>query len=148
MDTPLAPDRARAIRDSFAKQGMMISLGAKIDRLEPGRVTLSLPITAAVTQQHGLAHAGASFALADSAAGYAALSLMPDGSEVLTVEMKINLIAPASGARLIAQGEVIKPGRRLSVVRATVHAEDASGLRKPVAILQGTMIPAQSAPPG
>ncbi len=84
----------------------------------------------------------ASFALGDSAAGYAALSMMPPGSEVLTVEMKINLIAPAAGQRLIAEGEVIRSGRRLSVVRATVLAEDATGDRKPTAILQGTMIPA------
>jgi uncharacterized protein (TIGR00369 family) len=133
---------ADAIRDSFAAQGLMTTMGARLDRLERGRVVLSLPITATVSQQHGFAHAGASFGLGDSAAGYAALSMMPPGSEVLTVEMKINLIAPAAGLRLIAEGEVVKSGRRLSVVRATVHAEDAAGQRKPTAILQGTMIPA------
>lgn len=142
MTTVLTSEREALIRDSFAKQGLMTSLGAKIDTIAPGRVSLRLPITAAVTQQHGFAHAGASFALGDSAAGYAALTLMPEGHEVLTIEMKINLIAPATGTCLIAEGEVIKPGRRISVVRATVHAEDATGLRKPVAILQGTMIPA------
>jgi uncharacterized protein (TIGR00369 family) len=142
MTTVLTSEREALIRDSFAKQGLMTSLGAKIDTIAPGRVSLRLLITAAVTQQHGFAHAGASFALGDSAAGYAALTLMPEGHEVLTIEMKINLIAPATGTCLIAEGEVIKPGRRISVVRATVHAEDATGLRKPVAILQGTMIPA------
>ena len=142
MTTVLTSEREALIRDSFAKQGLMTSLGAKINTIAPGRVSLRLPITAAVTQQHGFAHAGASFALGDSAAGYAALTLMPEGHEVLTIEMKINLIAPATGTCLIAEGEVIKPGRRISVVRATVHAEDATGLRKPVAILQGTMIPA------
>ena len=141
MDRPLPPATAAAIRESFARQGLMQSLGARIDSLAPGRVTLGLPITDAVSQQHGFAHAGASFALGDSAAGYAALSLLPAGSEVLTVEMKINLIAPAAGLRLLAEGEVMKPGRRLTVVRATVFSEDAAGQRKPVAILQGTMIP-------
>jgi len=132
---------AEAIRDSFARQGLMTTLGARIETLEPGRVVLSLPITTEVSQQHGFAHAGATFALGDSAAGYSALSLMPEGSEVLTVEMKINLITPAAGVRLIAEGEVMKAGRRLTIVRATVYAEDADGNRKASAILQGTMIP-------
>lgn len=131
----------RAIRDSFGRQGLMATLGARIDAIAPGRVTLSLPIGSGVSQQHGFAHAGASFALGDSAAGYAALSLMPPGSEVLTVEMKINLIAPAKGVRLIAVGEVMKPGRRLSVVRATLFAELADESRLETALLQGTMIP-------
>ena len=81
------------------------------------------------------------FALGDSAAGYAALSLMEPGAEVLTVEMKVNLIAPAAGTRLIAEGEVVKPGRRLFVVRATVRSEAADGTLRDVALLQGTMIP-------
>jgi len=130
-----------AIRDSFGRQGLMTSMGAIIETLAPGHVVLSLPITEVVSQQHGFAHAGASFSLGDSAAGYAALSLMPAGGEVLTVEMKINLIAPAAGVRLVAEGEVVKSGRRLTVVRATVLAEDATGARKTTAILQGTMIP-------
>ena len=132
---------ARKIRDSFARQGLMATLSARIDLLAPGRVVLSLPIASGVSQQHGYAHAGASFALGDSAAGYAALTLMPEEAEVLTVEMKINLVAPAAGHRLIAEGEVIKPGRRLTVVRATLYAEDGTGARKTTALLQGTMIP-------
>lgn len=132
---------AHKIRDSFARQGMMATLGARIDTLEPGRVVLSLPITETVSQQHGFAHAGATFALGDSAAGYSALSLMPEEAEVLTVEMKINLIAPAAGVRLVAEGEVVKSGRRLTIVRTTVYAEDVDCVRKVCAILQGTMIP-------
>ena len=93
-------------------------------------------------QQHGYAHAGLAFALGDSAAGYSALSVMAAEAEVLTTEMKINLVAPAAGARLIATGEVVKPGRRLVVVRARVEAEGDSGARRLVAVLQGTMIPA------
>jgi len=129
------------IRDSFARQGLMDTLGARIDEIVEGRVTLSAPITAAGSQQHGYAHAGLTFALGDSAAGYSALTSMPDGAEVLTAEMKINLLAPADGTRLIATGEVVKPGRRLVVTRATVETEYADGTRRAVAILQGTMVP-------
>ena len=135
-------DIVMKLRQVVVLQGQGMSVAEAERQGVPGRVSLRLLITAAVTQQHGFAHAGASFALGDSAAGYAALTLMPEGHEVLTIEMKINLIAPATGTCLIAEGEVIKPGRRISVVRATVHAEDATGLRKPAAILQGTMIPA------
>jgi uncharacterized protein (TIGR00369 family) len=140
MDQTLSATVEAAIRDSFGRQGLMTTMGARIDTLAPGRVVLSLPIGESVSQQHGFAHAGATFALGDSAAGYSALSLMPEGSEVLTVEMKINLIAPAAGLRLIAEGEVVKAGRRLSVVRARVFVEDAEGRRKTTAVLQGTMI--------
>jgi uncharacterized protein (TIGR00369 family) len=138
----LDPAREAAIRESFAKQGLMQTMDARIDSLAPGRVALSMPIRPEVGQQHGFAHAGATFALGDSAAGYSALSLMPEGSEVLTVEMKINLIAPAAGIRLIAEGEVVKPGRRLTIVRATMRAEASDGTTRDVALLQGTMIPA------
>lgn len=142
MNISLSDTVATSIRDSFARQGLMSTFDARIDDLQAGNVVLSLPITPGVSQQHGFAHAGVSFALGDSAAGYAALSMMPPGSEVLTVEIKINLIAPAAGKRLIATGEVIRSGRRLCVVRATVLAEDSTGRRKATAILQGTMIPA------
>lgn len=140
-NSPLPPETERSIRESFARQGLMRTLGVVIDDLAPGRVTLRLPVTDAVSQQHGFVHAGASFALGDSAAGYAALSLMGADAEVLTIEMKINMISPAVGRFLFAQGEVIKAGRRVTVVRATVEAEDDQGRRKTVAILQGTMIP-------
>ncbi|WP_420397134.1 PaaI family thioesterase [Nioella sp.] len=129
------------ICDSFDKQGLMTSLGARIDSIAPGRVVISAPIRSETSQQHGFAHAGLTFALGDSAAGYSALTTMADGAEVLTAEMKINLVAPADGARLIATGEVIKPGRRLVVTRATVETEYSDGTRKIVAVLQGTMVP-------
>ncbi len=128
------------IRDSFARQGLMRSFEARIERIEDGQVVLSAPIRAAFQQQHGAAHAGLTFALGDSAAGYAALTRMPDGAEVMTVEMKINLIAPAFGDRLLATGIVEKAGRRLSVVTARVEVE-TDGQRKTVALMQGTMIP-------
>jgi uncharacterized protein (TIGR00369 family) len=142
MDHEVSDDKLREIRESFGRQGMMSTLQGRIDRVEAGLVALSAPVLPGVSQQHGFAHAGASFALGDSAAGYAAMTMMPVGQEVLTVEMKINLMAPAAGTRLVAVGEVVKPGRRLTVVRATVLAEDAEGRRRETAILQGTMIPA------
>lgn len=132
---------AQRIRESFARQGLMTTLGCTINRLERGAVTLEMPIASAVSQQHGVAHAGATFAMGDSASGYAALSVMEEGTEVMTVEMKINLIAPAAGRRLIATGEVAKAGRRLVVTRCTVQAEADDGSLRDVALLQGTMIP-------
>lgn len=129
------------IQDSFDKQGMMQTLGAELASVEEGQVIISAPILPLASQQHGFAHAGMVFALGDSAAGYSALTTMPEGAEVLTAEMKINLVAPSDGARLIATGEVVKPGRRLVVTRATVETEYEDGTRKVVAILQGTMVP-------
>ena len=135
------PSPKTRISDSFRAQGMMRTIGAEIAEVTPGHVVLTAPITPAVNQQHGFAHAGLTFALGDSASGYAALSQMPEDQEVLTVEMKINLIAPADGVRLWATGEVVKPGRRLIVTRACVEVEKDDGTRREVALLQGTMIP-------
>ncbi len=128
------------VRDSFARQSMMASIGATLTALAPGRVTLSAPVLEGHRQQQGFAHGGLIFTLADSAAGYAALSLLPPEVEVMTVEMKINLLAPASG-QLVAEGRVLKPGRRLVVVAADVYDEGGDGPRRHVAALQGTMIP-------
>lgn len=141
MSGGLSAAKAAEIRASFAAQGLMRTLGAGLVALDPGRAVVAAPIRAESSQQHGFAHAGLTFALGDSAAGYAALSLMPEGAEVLTVEMKINLIAPAAGDRLVATGRVVKAGRRLIVVGAEVMAE-ADGQARLIALLQGTMIPA------
>lgn len=127
------------IRDSFARQGLMQTFGAAVTAVTPGRVEITAPITPASSQQHGAAHAGLTFALADSAAGYAALTLMPEGREVMTAEAKINLLAPAVGETLIARGEVAKAGRRLTVVRAEVLAL-RDGRETCVALMQATMI--------
>jgi len=118
----------------------MLTLGAQIERVEEGSVILSAPLSDRVSQQHGAAHAGLTFALGDSAAGYSALTLMGSDTEVMTVEMKINLLSPAFGDRLVATGKVEKAGKRLLVVTARVEAE-TDGQRKLVAIMQGTMIP-------
>lgn len=133
-------DPETRIRASFARQTMMQTLGATLTGIEPGRVLIHAPILAGSLQQHGAGHAGLAFSIGDSAAGYAALSLMPDGAEVMTVEMKINLISPATGDHLLAEGRVIRSGRRIVVVAADVWAMTGE-VRKHVAMLQGTMIP-------
>ncbi|MBL4915867.1 PaaI family thioesterase [Szabonella alba] len=133
------------IRQSFAAQSLMETLQARITALEPGRVEITAPILPGGRQQQGAGHAGVTFALADTAAGFAALSLMPEDREVMTVEAKINLLAPALGEALIARGRVVKAGRRLSVVTAEVFAR--AGERETcIAILQGTMIPVDGGP--
>jgi len=128
------------IKDSFDRQSMMTTLGATLDTVEPGKVVISAPLLPTSLQQHGAAHAALTFAIGDSAAGYAALSLLPEDQEVMTAEIKINLLAPGVGDRLRATGTVIKPGRRLMVVTSEVHAI-TGGEEKLIAILQGTMVP-------
>lgn len=128
------------IRDSFGKQSMMRTLGAEVISVEAGRVVIAAPILPTSLQQQGAGHAGLAFSIGNSAAGYAALTTLPEGAEVMTVEMKINLMSPALGDRLVAEGRVIRAGRRIVVVGADVFAE-TGGARKHVAMLQGTMIP-------
>ncbi len=127
------------VRASFAKQGLMATLGAALTRVAPGLVEISVRPTPAISQQHGFVHAGAVSAIADSAAGYAALSLMPPGRGVLTVEFKINLVAPAVGERILARGKVTKAGRTLTLAQAEVFAEQ-SGQEKLIALLTATMM--------
>ena len=133
-------DLESRIRTSFDRQSMMRTLGARLAAIEPGRIAITAPILPTSLQQHGAGHAGLAFSIGDSAAGYAALTLMPENAEVMTVEMKINLMSPATGDQLLAEGRVVRPGRRIMVVAADVWAESA-GSRKHVAMLQGTMIP-------
>jgi uncharacterized protein (TIGR00369 family) len=103
------------IRESFARQKVMGLIGAELTRVEPGRVEIELPFRDDLTQQHGFFHAGIVGTIADSAGGYAAYTLMPAGFSVLSVEYKINLLAPADGERLVASGQVIRAGRTLTV---------------------------------
>ncbi len=128
------------IRNSFARQNMMQTLGAELAQVSDGSVTITAPILPGSRQQHGVAHAALTFAIGDTAAGYSALTKMPADQEVMTAEIKINLLAPATGDHLRATGKVIKPGRRLVVVSAEVHAI-TDGTENLVAILQGTMVP-------
>lgn len=117
----------------------MKTLGATLELVEAGFVEIHLPITSAITQQHGFVHAGAVASIADSACGYAAFSLMPADAGVLAVEFKINLMAPAKGEKLIARGRVIRAGRTLSVCQADVVAV-VGGSEKIVAILTSTVM--------
>jgi uncharacterized protein (TIGR00369 family) len=127
------------IQASFDKQGLMATLGASLEHVAAGEVTIALVPSPAVSQQHGFVHAGAVAAIADSAAGYAALSVMPPGTGVLTAEFKINLLAPASGERIVARGRVIKSGRTLTLAQAEVFAVNA-GEEKLVALLTATLM--------
>jgi uncharacterized protein (TIGR00369 family) len=127
------------IRASFARQGLMRTLGASLDSVAPGAVAISLRPDPAISQQHGFVHAGALTAIADSAAGYASLSLMPPGTGVLSTEYKINFIAPAVGDRIVARGRVVKAGRTLTVAQSEVFAV-SGGEEKLVALLTATMM--------
>ena len=124
------------IRASFAAQSLMETFGARLAALGPGTCRLEAEVGANARQQMGFAHAGLTFALGDTAAGYAALTLMPEEDEVVTAEIKINLLAPATGASLRAEGRVLKAGRRLVVVASDVWCDEVH-----VAALQGTMLP-------
>lgn len=128
------------IEASFEAQSLMATLGARLAAIEPSRVVIEAPILPGSRQQQGFGHAGLTFAIGDSAAGYSALTTLPPEFEVVTAEIKINLLAPARGDLLRATGRVIKPGRRLIVVSAEVHA--ITGDRETlIAVLQGTMVP-------
>ncbi|MFI7892457.1 PaaI family thioesterase [Streptomyces sp. CACIS-1.16CA] len=135
-----SPVVQKRIQDSFDLQGLMSHLGARITHVGPGRVHIVLPARPEVTQQHGYVHAGATSAVADSAGGYAALTLFDEDSEVLTVEYKINLLAPAAGDHLEAVGTVLKPGRTLTVCQLEVYGVRVDGTRKLVANGQQTLI--------
>ncbi len=129
----------RRVRDSFARQGAMHHIGAALTAVEPGYCAIALPVRPQVAQQHGFVHAGMVSAIVDSAGGYAGYTLFPEDSSVLTVEFKLNLLAPARGDRLLAEGFVVKPGRTLCITRGEVHAE-ADGARTLVAIMQQTLM--------
>ncbi|MFG2284851.1 PaaI family thioesterase [Streptomyces sp. NPDC048595] len=118
----------------------MSHLGARISHVAPGRVHIVLPARPEVTQQHGYFHAGATSAIADSAGGYAAYTLFPEDTDVLTVEYKINLLAPAVGSHIEAVGTVLKSGRTLTVCQLEVYGVQADGERKLVANGQQTLI--------
>ncbi|HET8727522.1 MAG TPA: PaaI family thioesterase [Alphaproteobacteria bacterium] len=118
---PKDPDFEVRVRDSFDRQGVMHLIGAELTLVEPGLVQIELPFRDDLTQQHGFFHAGITSTIADSAGGYAGFTLFPGGSSVLTVEYKMNLLAPADGERLIATGRVVKPGRTLTVCQLDVE---------------------------
>ncbi len=122
--TAQTSDFEQRVRDSFAKQGAMHHVGVRMDSVQPGRVTLSVPMRPEVSQQHGFMHGGILSLALDTACGYAALSLMPADSGVLTIEFKINFVAPARGQRVRLVGQVLKPGRTITVVEGRACAVD------------------------
>jgi uncharacterized protein (TIGR00369 family) len=137
---PLNPSFDREVADSFARQPIMKLIGARLSLVEPGVVEITLPYRADLLQQNGYLHAGIITTIADSACGYAAYTLMPAGSNVLSVEFKLNLLRPAQGETFVARAEVIKAGKTLTVVRADVFGLEANAGRVLVATMQGTMI--------
>jgi uncharacterized protein (TIGR00369 family) len=134
---PLNPAFADEVRSSFSAQSVMTLLGARLSKVQPAQIVIELPYRTELTQQHGYLHAGIVTTIADSACGYAAYTLMPPNSQVLSVEFKVNLLRPAKGDLFRAQADVIKAGKTLTVVRADVTA--TTGLNGN-AILVATML--------
>ena len=136
---PADPAFASRVRTSFGRQRMLATLGAILERVAPGEVDIRLPFRDELTQQHGFLHAGAMTSVVDTACGYAALTLMPAGVAVLTVEFKVNLLAPGKGEAVVARARVMKPGRTLTVVRGDVFAVEG-GEERLVATMLATMM--------
>jgi len=136
---PANSDFARRVQDSFARQGAMHTLGAELSLLEPGAVDVCLDWAPGLTQQHGFLHAGMVSAALDSACGYAGLTLMPADAAVLTIEFKINLLAPAKGQRFRMEGRVLKPGRTITVTEGRAYAID-EGREKLIATMGCTLM--------
>ena len=139
MHHPSDPDFAARVRDSFHRQQAMALIGATMPVVEAGYTEIHLPHKPEVTQQHGFIHGGVVGMIADSAAGYAANTLTPADASVLTVEYKMNLLAPADGELLIAQGTVLKYGRTRTVTRAEVFAVK-DGKKTLCAVMQQTIM--------
>ena len=136
---PPDPDFAARTRASFERQAAMVTLGASLTQVEPGFAVIELPWAQALTQQHGFLHAGMVATALDSACGYAGFTLMPADAAVLTIEYKINLLAPAKGQRFRMVGEVVKPGRTITVVEGEAYAID-DGKEKLVATMNCTLM--------
>ena len=132
-------EQQERVRSSFAKQGLMTTLGATVGNVSPGMVEVVLRPHPAISQQHGFVHGGAVSAIADTAAGYAALTLMPADTGVLITEFKINLLAPAAGEHIVARGRVVKAGRTLTLAQAEVFAS-TDGQEKLIALLTATLM--------
>jgi uncharacterized protein (TIGR00369 family) len=143
MNTPFDPrdpDFESRVHASFARQAAMSTIGASLRAVTAGHVVIEMPFDAALTQQHGFLHAGMVATALDSACGYAALTLMPADAGVLTIEFKINLLAPAQGQRFRMVGEVVKPGRTVTVAEGRAWAIDAHGREKLIATMGGTLM--------
>lgn len=136
---PKIPGYAARVQDSFARQGAMATLGASLGDIQPGRVVIEMAWAAGLSQQHGFLHAGMVATALDSACGYAGFTLMPEGTGVLTIEYKINLLAPAKGQRFRMVGQVVKPGRTVTVTEGRAYAID-DGREKLIATMGATLM--------
>lgn len=130
---------AAEVRESFAGQSFMGSIGAELSRVSAGAVEIALPFRDDLLQHHGYLHGAVIAAIVDTACGYSALTLMPPGSTVLTVEYKVNFVSPAAGDRILARGRVLKPGRHLTVCSGEAVTV-LGGSEKVVAALMATMV--------
>ena len=137
-------DAEARVRDSFARQTIMTTIGASVHSVRRGEVEIVLPFADHILQQHGFIHAGAVATIADSACGYAALSVMPADAAVLTTEFKIHLLSPAKGERLRAVGRVVRAGKKLVITSGDVFA-DEGGTSKHVALITATMMVVETA---
>lgn len=137
---------AARVRASFEKQKIMRLLGATLTSIEPGQVEITLPFREDLTQQHGFLHAGAVTTILDSACGYAALSVMPEGAGVLSIEFKVNLLAPAKGSGFIARGRVVRSGRTIVVCSGDVVVLQDGKEEQSVATMLATMLVVQDRP--
>ena len=142
MDAKAVPDAdyEERVRASFARQAAMVTIGAELTLVTPGIVEIEMPFSAALTQQHGFLHAGVISTALDSACGYAAFSLMPEQASVLTIEFKVNLLAPGRGDRFLFRGSVTKPGRTIIVADGQAYAFSANGEARLSATMTGTMM--------
>jgi uncharacterized protein (TIGR00369 family) len=136
---PSDPDWETKVRDSFARQGAMATIGARLARVAPGEVEIEVARHSAIQQQHGYVHGGVVGMIADSAGGYAGFSSMPPGASVLTVEYKMNLLSPADGDTIVAKGRVVKPGRTLVVTQVDVYSVK-QGREKLCALMTQTLM--------
>lgn len=138
--TPANPDFAARVRASFARQAAMGLIGARLTVVTPGHCEIELPVRAELAQQHGYVHGGVVGMIADSAGGYAAFTLMPADASVLTIEYKINMLAPAEGEFLLAVGKVLRPGRSISVAQVDVFGVRGTERRRVAAMQQTLMV--------
>jgi uncharacterized protein (TIGR00369 family) len=136
---PSNPNFEAIVRESFSRQTAMTTIGAQMTKVASGEVVIEIPYNPDLTQQNGFMHGGIITAIADSACGYAAYTLMPEGADVLAVEFKINLLAPAAGERFAAHGRVLRPGRTITVSAADVFAHDG-GNQTLIASMLATLI--------
>ncbi len=135
-----SPDYEERVRASFARQAAMRTIGAELTSVTPGIVEIEMPFSEQMTQQHGFLHAGIISAALDSACGYAAFSLLPESASVLTIEFKVNLLAPGRGERFLFRGSVTKPGRNIVVADGQAYSFAADGETKLIATMTGTMM--------